>query len=246
MIKTYPDVLYIEVGQISDRKVMFWADRWRCSMNALQYLEATQIDEIASEHQAHGYQIMVSKFEAPSQFKTKTLPYHLTATNCCRQLALEVVERSCLAEERLDDLRTQAHQEGFDSFVLRYVSPPPHTDAQVEALDRELCGYLLVNLLDHLAELPTKVAVQSVGQVVLEKVAMMFEGVQVVGSGVVEVALENGYQRKAPQQLTWAFDFPLNFDIELDHSLRLKHVHSLTVSPSGFYQSWPEDTGGHA
>jgi hypothetical protein len=214
-------------------------------MNALQYLEATQIDQIASEHQAHGYQIMVSQFDAPSLFKTKRLPYHLTATNCCRKLALEVVERSCLAEERLDDLRTQAHQEGFDSFVLRYVSPPPNTDAQVEALDQELCGYLLVNLLDHLAELPAKVQVQSVGQVGLEKVAMTFEGVQVVGSGVVEVALENGYQRKAPQ-LEWTFDFPLNFDVELDHSLRLKHVRSLTADTSGFYQSWPEETGGNA
>lgn len=215
-------------------------------MNAVEYLEATQIDQIASEHQAHGYQIMVSEFEAPSQFKTKTLPYHLTATNCCRKLALEVVERSCLAEERLDDLRTQAHQEGFDSFVLRYVSPPPHTDAQVEALDRELCGYLLVNLPDHLAELPAKVAVQSVGQVGLEKVAMTVEGVQVVGSGVVEVALDapSGYQKKAPE--TWAFDFPLNFDVELDHSLRLKHVHSLTADTSGFYQSWSEDTGANA
>lgn len=68
-------------------------------MNTLEYFKASKIEEIASQYQEQGHQIVVSKLEIES-FEVRPLPYHLTATKCCRKFALEVVERTKLTDER--------------------------------------------------------------------------------------------------------------------------------------------------
>jgi hypothetical protein len=55
-----------------------------------------------------------------------------------------------------------------------------------------------------------------------------------VGNGVVEVELENGFGKTLVRE---EFGFPLSFDVELDHNLRLKHVHDIAANTAGFYNS---------
>lgn len=205
-------------------------------MNALQYIEATQIEELASQYQNSGYQVVLSPLELRVPFETGSQSYDLIATKFCDNLALGVTMRgqSGKSVEELMELRAQAHQEGFDTFLLAILSTPPHTEGEVEGLEQELFDYLVTNVLDHLAELPAKVRPLSVGQIGWDSVSVTDLAIKAVGNGVLEVELENGYGREADHGRE--FGFPLNFDVELDHHLRLKHVHDIAANTSGFYK----------
>lgn len=199
-------------------------------MNALEYFKAFKIEEISSQYQEQGHQIVVSKLEIESPFEVSPLPYHLTATKCCRKLAHEVVERTNLTDEWVDRLREQAHQEGFDTFMMTIQSPPAQTSAHIEGIELEIFDYLVENQPDQIAELPAKVRPLSVEQIGVNSVSLMAKGMRVVGNGVVSVELENGEEM-------WQFGFPLSFEVELDHQLRLKVVYDITADTSSFYQS---------
>jgi len=204
------------------------------SMNALQYIEATQIEKIGSQYQNEGYQIGVSPLQLGSPFQTRPIDYALTASKCCRKLVIEVVERGQLSQEseRLEKQREQADKDGFYDFLLGILSPPLHTEGKIERLDRELFDYLVTNVPDHLAELPAKVRLLSVGQIGLDSLSVTDLAIKAVGNGIVEVELEDGFGKTPVRE----FGFPLNFDVELDHHLRLKHVHDIAANTSGFYK----------
>jgi hypothetical protein len=204
-------------------------------MTQIEYLEAHKIELLASQYQNSGYQVVVSPLEIEEDFKIKPLPYHLTATNRHYKLAFEVVERGELADERLDRLSTQADREQFNDFRLAIVNPPAETKAEITGLEQQLFSYLVINIPDHLAELPAQVRLESVGQVGFEEISVMFDRLKVIGNGVVVVELQNGYH-KQEDQFNWEFGFPISFDVELDHALRLKAVHHLTADTSSFYE----------
>ena len=93
---------------------------------------------------------------------------------------------------------------------------------------------------DHLAELPAKIRLLSVDQIGFDSVSITGLGVKAVGNGVLEVELD------APRGAAFGeqFSFPLSFDVELDHHLRLKHVHDIAANTAGFYNSGPPTTAG--
>ena len=202
-------------------------------MNNLQYIEANEIENVASQYQNEGYQVKVSPLDLSDAFETRPIGYALMATKSCRKLAFAVVERRKLTEEseRLDKLREQADKEGFYDFLLGILSAPPYTEGEIERLNQELFDYLVVNVLDHLAELPAKIRLLSVGQIGFDSVSITGLGVKAVGNGVLEVELKNG------AAFGEQFGFPLRFDVELDHNLRLKHVHDIAANTAGFYNS---------
>ena len=202
-------------------------------MNSFRYIEAVNIENIGSRYENEGYQVIVSPLELGSPFQIKPIDYTLTASKCCRKFVIEVVERGQLDQEseRLEKLREQAHQEDFYDFLLGILSPPLHTEGKIERLDGELFDYLVTNVPDHLAELPAKVRLLSVGQIGLDSLSVTDLVIKAVGNGIVEVELENGFEKTPVRE----FSFPLNFDVELDHHLRLKHVHDIAANTSGFY-----------
>ncbi|MGB0387964.1 MAG: hypothetical protein ACPGWR_24370 [Ardenticatenaceae bacterium] len=112
------------------------------------------------------------------------------------------------------------------------MSPPLHTEGEIEGLDQELFDYLVTNVLDHLAELPAKVCLLSVGQIGFDSVSVTDLAIKAVGNGIVEVELEDGFEKTPVRE----FGFPLNFEVELDHNLHIKHVHSIRANTSGFYK----------
>ncbi|MGB0387339.1 MAG: hypothetical protein ACPGWR_21170 [Ardenticatenaceae bacterium] len=209
-------------------------------MNNLQYIEAHEIENVASQYQNEGYQVRVSPLELSEAFETRPIGYPVMATKCCRKVAFAVVDRTKLTEEskQLDTLREQADKEGFYDFLLGILSVPPHTEGEIEGLNQELFDYLVVNELDHLAELPAKIQPLSVGQIGFDSISIMDLGVKAVGNGVLEVKVENG------AAFGEQFGFPLSFDVELDHNLRLKHVHDIVAQTAGFYNSRPPTTAG--
>jgi len=118
---------------------------------------------------------------------------------------------------------------------------PPDTNAQIEGLEEEIFNHLIHDMPEQLVELPARVRVESVGQVGLDSLDVTISGIKVVGNGIVEVQLENGY--RVAEEINGnlnshsrKFAFPLNFDVELDHNLRLARVHEITANTSSFYQ----------
>lgn len=194
-------------------------------MNALNYIAATQIEEIASQLEEQGYQIVVSPLDTKNSFEVKAQPYHLTATKCCSKEVFQAIERTRLTEVRNKHLREQAHQEGFTRFWVGITNPPFESQAEIEGVDQQLFDHLVANMPDHLAELPAEVQIERVTQVGFDRVAVTDSATRVVGNGVVEVEVANRL-----------FDFPLNFDVELNHELRLKMVHDITTDTSSFYE----------
>ena len=194
-------------------------------MNTLEYREATIIEDIASQYQNEGYRIIVSPLEVGNTFEVKAQPYHLTATKCCSKEVFQAVERTRLTEARSERLGERARQEGFTRFWVGITNPPFESQAEIEGVDQQLFDHLVANMPDHLAELPAEVQIESVTQIGFDTVAVTDSAIKVVGNGVVEVEVANDL-----------FDFPLNFDVELNHELRLKMVHDITTDTSSFYE----------
>ena len=198
-------------------------------MNALEYLEATKVEEMASLLKQTGYKIVVSPLEVNIPFEIGPVGYDLIATRNGSKLAMEVAldSKNGKSVDELMERRDQAYQEGFSQFMLGVPYFPPHSLASVSGLEGEIFNYLINHVPEQLAELPAQVQIESVGQVELESVSVTSLGIKAIGNGVVEVELQNDYP---------AFAFPLTFDVELDHNLALKRVQEITADTSSFYQ----------
>lgn len=212
-------------------------------MNTLEYLEATKIEDVGSLLTQSGYQVIVSPLEVKTLFEIEPDGYALIATKYDKKLAMEVTLPSENGKPvaELMQRRDQAYQEGVDEFILGLANFPSETNAQIEGLEEEIFNHLIHDMPEQLLELPARVRVESVGQVGLDSLDVTRSGMQVVGNGIVEVQLENGYRiaeetngKLKSHRLQFAF--PLNFDVELDHNLRLARVHEITANTSSFYR----------
>lgn len=199
-------------------------------MNVLQYIEMAKTEELASEYKTKGYEVFVSPFDNEPK-------YDLIAMKGGRKLAIEVVARSKLRQEskKIGQLRQKARKEGFDRFRLAVVSPPREIPVEVEGLQQKVFNYLVANTPDKLTELSSHVRVKSLTQVDVDSISITGRGIRVAGNGVVVVELEDD------DQIEDGFDgdiedFPLSFDVELDHNLRIKAVHDIAADTSSFYQ----------
>ncbi|MGB0386862.1 MAG: hypothetical protein ACPGWR_18770 [Ardenticatenaceae bacterium] len=197
-------------------------------MNALQYLELAKTESIASEYKRKGYEVFVSPFDSEPK-------YDLIAMKGKRKLAIEVVAHSNLRQEseKISTLRQKARQEGFDEFRLAVVSPPREIPVEVEGLQHKVFDYLATNVPTELSQLSSRTRVKSLTQVDVDSISITTRRIRVAGNGVVVVELEDD------DEIEDGFDgdiedFPLNFDIELDHHLQIKEVHDLVADTEGF------------
>lgn len=212
-------------------------------MNTLEYLEATKIEDVGSLLAQSGYQVIVSPLEVNTLFEIGRDRYALIATKYDKKLAMEVTLPSNQDKyvAGLMQKRDQAYQEGVDQFIVGLANFPLETNAQIEGLEEEIFNHLIKDMPEQLLELPARIRVESVGQVGLDSLNVTISGIQVVGNGVVEVQLENGY--RVTEEINGKlnshrlqFAFPLNFDVELDYNLRLARVHEITANTSSFYR----------
>lgn len=197
-------------------------------MNALQYLETAKTEAIAAEYKTKGYDVFVSPFDSEPK-------YDLIAIKGRRKLAIEVVAHSNLRREseKISKLRQKARKEGFDEFRLAVVSPPREIPVEVEGLQQKLFDYLAANVPTELAQLASHVRVKSLTQVDVDSISITARRIRVAGNGVVVVQLEDD------DEIEDGFDgdiedFPLNFDIELDHNLQINVVHDIIADTEGF------------
>jgi Holliday junction resolvase len=198
-------------------------------MNAVQYLEAAKVEEIASQYQREGYEVLVAPVH--------DYGYDLIATRGNRRLAIQVKARSELRKgaDEIRRLREQASRQGFDEFRLVVVNPPREVSVEIAGLDRELFDYLANNLPANLEQLSSGTRIENVVDVDIDSVEVTTEGIKVVGSGTVEVELAYGSDT-GQEGYSWSTNFPLSFDIELNHNLYIQRVNDMDVDTSSFYK----------
>jgi hypothetical protein len=199
-------------------------------MNAIEYLEAAKIEEVASQYRERGYEVKVSPTELRSA-------YDLVATRGDQRIAIEVKARSNLRENaaQIKRLREQALEQGFDEFRLVVVNPPREVSVEIEGLGRLILEYLLNNVPQNLDQLSSRTLISGVNNVEIRSIEVTAEGIRVVADGTVDVELDASTEQEL-DGLGWSTDFPISFDLGLDHQLRISRVNELEVDTSSFYE----------
>jgi hypothetical protein len=203
-------------------------------MKFMDYVKATTIEERALEYQNKGYKVLVSPIDVSFPFETRAQSYDIVAKKDGRKTAIEVVRWPKLGQEarKIAERRRQALKEGFDEFRLVVVREPRQIPVKVEGIEQELLNYLKLNMLDELAQLSDQVRVLNVETVTIDSISITATASRVVGHGFVIVDI---YYNEDGERF-WEDDyFPLNFEVELDHSLHLKRVHEIVADTSSFY-----------
>jgi hypothetical protein len=143
------------------------------------------------------------------------------------------VALSSLSQERkrINDLRRRAFDEGFSDFRLVVVSPPRQTAVSIPGLERQLGEYLRDHQPRELQSLASSVRIESVSNLEITSISLNEAGVDVAGTGVLEVTLEYGESRDGLQN---ADDFPLHFRVLLSQDRHLVEVNELIVDVSSY------------
>ena len=202
-------------------------------MKFMDYFKAKVIEETALEYQNKGYKIVVSPIDVTAPFETKPQSYDIVAIKGKRKIAVEVIAFPKLAQEvtRIADLRQQAKQEGFE-FRLVVVREPRQFPVNVEGIEQEVCNYLAENITPELAELSDGVRVLNVERVTIDKISIAVDRIRVVGHGLVIMDI---YYNEDGERFWEDDDFSLKFDVELDRTLKLKHVHKIEANTWHFW-----------
>ena len=203
-------------------------------MKFMDYFKATTIEETALEYQKRGYKVVMSPIDVSYPFETRQQSYDVVATKGDHKIAVEVVAYPKLAQEvkKIAQLRQQAQKEGFDEFRLVVAREPHEFPVHVEGIEQELCDYLVENITDEIRELSDQVRVLNVKRVTIDSFSITVDRIRVAGDGILTVDI---YYNEDGERF-WEDDtFPLYFDVELDKSLKLKHLHKLKADTSHFW-----------
>jgi len=190
-------------------------------------LEASKVEEIASKLRDEGYDVVLEPTGPDAGFD-------LIASKDARKLALQVKARSVLDRylEEIHRARARARGEGYD-FRLVIVSPPQEVRVNIEGLQEEIARCLRENLPRELKALSPDTAVKRVADLEIDEIDVTAEGINVSGLGVVEVEV-TPHDNGTGEASAWDTDFPLRFDLLLDHRLQIQEVHKLQVDTSSF------------
>jgi hypothetical protein len=194
----------------------------------IEYLEAAKAEEVARQLEADGYTVL-------KDAKSNGMVYDLVATKNGQKIAVEVKARSALrgAASQIRALREQAFRQGFDEFRLVVTNPPHETRVEIDGLDDQLLRHLAADPPDPpgFESLVTRVA--RVSAIEIDAINASAGAMRVVGTGVVEVALDPTHGPRDDQG-SWKTDFPFSFDVTLDRDLALKAVNKLDIDMSSF------------
>lgn len=201
---------------------------------SMEYLEAAKIEELATQLQKEGFQVVVH----PSGSDTG---YDLIAIKGDKRIAVEVKTNNQLksSAKAIKELRERAIAQGFDEFRLVVVNPPHEATIIIEGLEIELYLYLTQNPPGELTELssqylPVKFnGVNRVSNLEIDFIKVFREGIHVIGSGVVQVEIDVD----EPDANSFYSEFPFTFDTMLNHNAQIAEVHRLKIDTSSFSEA---------
>lgn len=193
-----------------------------------KYLAQAKVEELAERFAGLGYTVVQEPAGEDRLFD-------LLATKGDQTIAFEVKASGSLhnAVATTRAARELAHRKGYDFRLV--VVAPPHTPAiDIEGLTEQLDSYLTENTPSELLDLALVVRIDSVCDLEFDAVAILATGIEVEGSGTVELSLEHdgGKERDG---VTFSEAFPFKFAVWLNHDLSLKSVQCFTFDLSSFY-----------
>jgi hypothetical protein len=202
-------------------------------MKFMEYVKATRIENLAANYQQRGYDVVVSPIDVSYPFETKAQDYDMVAIKDEHKIAIEVIAFPKLGREaaRIALLRRQALKEGFDEFRMVVVRKPRQFPVRVEAIEQTLSHYLSRNMPEELTSLTDGIRVKLVKSVTIDSISIKKEHIRVVGDGIL---IADIYYSLDGERFWEDDDFPLYFDVELDHRLNIKHVHNIDINTSYF------------
>jgi hypothetical protein len=193
------------------------------------YLEAVRTEELVDILRATGYEVKTGGLAGEG--------FDLVASKGSERLAIEVKARSTLKDsiQTIEQLRKKASDQGFTEFRLVVVNPPRPVEVEVEGLDQSLAAHLYSELPPELDGLSSETLVQGVTNVEISGIHVTRDGIRVSGIATVDVQMnyDGGSSRDG---LTFSGEFPLDFDVSLDQSLKLDRINELKVDTSSFYE----------
>lgn len=194
--------------------------------HALEYLEKASIEETASRLRSEGYAV-----ESP--VSGPDLGIDLVASKGDRKIAVQVKARPTLRDsaKEIGRIRDSARARGFDEFRLVVVNPPHERDAEVERLDREIGRWIEENSAE-LASVASRVRVLDVLSIDLSRLEVAKDHIRVAGTGIVlvECEMDGGGERR--EGTSWTTDFPITFDLKLNHELMIESVERMEIDLS--------------
>lgn len=199
--------------------------------NAIQYLEAAKVDQVASELEAQGYQVIREPEGVDHD-------YDLVAIKNGKRIAIEVKARSLLRDssEEIRRLREHALERGYDEFRLIVANPPREKVIEIEGLEQALMNYFAAKATpEELYDIASAPLIDSVDDVELDAVTISEQKFHVSGNGFINAKLEWG-AGETRDGMTSNMSFPFSFDIVLNSNVEVEHVNNIIIDTSSFYE----------
>ena len=198
-------------------------------MNAVQYLEASKLDELVERLTSEGYSIQQSH-------EPGNTGYDIIASKNGKRIAITVKARSALRKSAQDlaGLRERALHDGFDEYRVVVVNPPRDKQIAVEGLPQTLNNYLRSQgVPEPILKLSSHSRIDGINDLEVDALEASHDEFHVRGNGIVDVELGRGEGRDAISTKT---DFPFIFDVVLGPHLELIKVNSLDIDTSSFQE----------
>jgi Restriction endonuclease len=193
--------------------------------NALQFLEKAYIEETASRLRSEGYAV-----EQPEAGPDVGLD--LIASKGGHKIAVQVKARPSLRDSAKEIGRTRdaARTQGFDEYRLVVVNPPHDREVTIDGLEHQLRQWI-EEQPGTLASIASRVVVKEIVGLDLSHVGVDKGRIRVAGVGAVLVECEKlGADERSEE--TWTTDFPITFDVTLNHDLMINSVEKLEIDLS--------------
>lgn len=195
----------------------------------LDYLEAAKVEALATEYRGAGFEVIEG-------YRNGVEKYDLLARKAEQTIAVEVKARAALGTA-LDEIRRHralAQQAGYD-YRLIIVNPPRERKIEVDGLESALFAHLLKHSPSGLARISSRIVLDRVSVTDINAIEVTTDGVYVVGTGMAEATIE--YSETIPDVgVSIEAEFPLSFDVVLDHQLQVKEARTLDLDVSDFYE----------
>jgi Holliday junction resolvase len=181
---------------------------------ASEYLERTRVRELASQLEAEGYEVTVEPGGPDAGFD-------IIATKDGRTVAAEVKVRDDLryAYEEIRRLRQEAERRGYE-FRLIVVTPPHRVDIDIHDFEQKLLAYIRKERPSGLEGVSPSAVLDNVTDVEFDRVEITKEGINVRGSGIVEVELsaQDDTGQTVSDVYDFTFDSAVTSDLEIIRS----------------------------
>jgi Holliday junction resolvase len=193
------------------------------------HLEAAKAIETTLDLQRRGYDVN-------ERVKIGNNMADLVATKGDKTVLFEFKSRGSTKEKHAENLLLRyAKEHGYEYRVV-IVSPPARVVIEVEEFESTLCEYLINNAFpEELYDIASAPAIDDVVDVDFNSLSVTKEEIRIKGTGTIEVTLRYGGGEER-DGVTANDEYPLDFDVTMDHDLSIIDAETIRVDVSSFYE----------